>query len=198
MPETAGVLAMLKSPKASTRYDACEELRVMQAISEEAEAALRAMMADPDTSVVDAARRALRSHSDPPAPSTLPAPAPAPLAPIRRSGWELSALAILGLAATLASAFIVHVAIPLATAPSAREDLVGTAGYALSWLVVPFQAGHVYLPLRLTGLLYLVAPCCALLLRGRPNPRNAVIAVGFISGVLYLATVYTIGFFLTS
>ena len=79
MTDVAKLLSMLQSPRASTRYDACEELRVAETIPPEAIAALGVAVADPDPSVAEAAQRALGTHialgthmpaSDAPAPAT--------------------------------------------------------------------------------------------------------------------------------
>ena len=52
-------LQMLNSPKASTRYDACEELRVANESGEQVILALEKMLHDKDTGVANAAQRAL-------------------------------------------------------------------------------------------------------------------------------------------
>ena len=53
------LVTMLHSPKAGTRYDACEYLRVVPAITPEAIRALQNALNDPDASVAEAAQRAL-------------------------------------------------------------------------------------------------------------------------------------------
>ena len=50
---------MLESPKASVKFEACEELRVANESSEAAVLALEKVARDPDPTVADAARRAL-------------------------------------------------------------------------------------------------------------------------------------------
>jgi hypothetical protein len=58
------LLKMLQSPKADQRYEACEELRVMPDIPEEAKTALKSLLTDPDPDVADSARRALKIHTE--------------------------------------------------------------------------------------------------------------------------------------
>lgn len=60
-------LERLKSPNKDTRYEACEELRVAESLSEEAFTALECAAKDEDALVADAARRALLTHRPPPA-----------------------------------------------------------------------------------------------------------------------------------
>lgn len=76
MGEVGQLIAMLMSSKADKRYHACEELRVMPTIPEDAWIALQAVMNDPDALVADAARRARQVHTRPTTPSILPTPAP--------------------------------------------------------------------------------------------------------------------------
>lgn len=59
------LLKMLDSPKASIRHEACEELRVSPEITPEALSALQNALNDPDSSVVESARSALRLHLPP-------------------------------------------------------------------------------------------------------------------------------------
>jgi hypothetical protein len=63
MTDFAKVLTMLQNPRANSRYDACEELRVAETITPDAAAALKLALADPDPSVAEAAQRALEAHS---------------------------------------------------------------------------------------------------------------------------------------
>ena len=56
----------LKSPNKNIRYEACEELRVVDSLPESAIAALEAATQDPDPLVADAARRALATHKPSP------------------------------------------------------------------------------------------------------------------------------------
>lgn len=56
------LLSMLESPKADTRFDACELLRVAPQISDEAIAALEKALEDPDRHVRESAESALRVH----------------------------------------------------------------------------------------------------------------------------------------
>lgn len=63
MPDETTFLANLRSPKAGTRYEACEELRVSSPISPEAVSALVEALNDEDSDVADAARRALETHT---------------------------------------------------------------------------------------------------------------------------------------
>jgi len=53
------LINMLQSPKSSTRYEACEHLRVAPVITSEAIIALQNALKDPDASVAEAAQRAL-------------------------------------------------------------------------------------------------------------------------------------------
>lgn len=55
----------LQSPKAGTRYEACEFLRIFPSIPPEALAALEAATHDPDAKVAEAARRAIDHHCKP-------------------------------------------------------------------------------------------------------------------------------------
>jgi hypothetical protein len=56
-------IEMLRSPKASTRFEACELLRVAPKITPEETAALRNALRDPDSDVVERAKSALAAHS---------------------------------------------------------------------------------------------------------------------------------------
>ena len=67
--EIAKQIKRLGSRSPFDRIDACEELRVMSSITDEARAALQALLDDPATGVSDAAARALRRHGVPPAPA---------------------------------------------------------------------------------------------------------------------------------
>ena len=53
------LISRLQSPKAGTRYEACEHLRIAPAITPEAIRALQNALNDPDASVAEAAQRAL-------------------------------------------------------------------------------------------------------------------------------------------
>jgi len=59
MADFAKLVADLKSKRPSTRYDACEELRVAPAIPGDAIIALRTATSDPDSAVAEAARPGL-------------------------------------------------------------------------------------------------------------------------------------------
>lgn len=63
MSDESRLLVKLRSPKASIRYEACEELRVSSAISPEALSALLEAMNDADSDVADAAKRAFDTHT---------------------------------------------------------------------------------------------------------------------------------------
>jgi len=65
MADFAKLVADLKSKRPSTRYDACEELRVAPEVSDEATIALRTATSDPDPAVAEAAGRALAIHTSP-------------------------------------------------------------------------------------------------------------------------------------
>ena len=56
------LLQMLDSPKSSSRYDACEELRVASQSSEKVMSALEKTLQDKDSGVADAAKRALAAE----------------------------------------------------------------------------------------------------------------------------------------
>jgi hypothetical protein len=64
-PKVKQLVRRLDAPKASARYSACEELRVIPELPSEALEALRRAMSDPDASVADAARRAVEVHAAP-------------------------------------------------------------------------------------------------------------------------------------
>jgi hypothetical protein len=66
MEELQRLLAKLESPKVSTRYEACEELRVAPSVPPEAVAALHKAADDPHPSVADAAKRAIAAHPERP------------------------------------------------------------------------------------------------------------------------------------
>ena len=66
MSDIGRQLERLKSPNKDTRYEACEELRVAESLSEEAFTALESAAKDEDALVADAARRALLTHRPPP------------------------------------------------------------------------------------------------------------------------------------
>ena len=77
-PRMEKILRHLQSPKAGTRFEACEELRVAPALPPEAIQALQAVLTDKAASVADAARKALEAHtggSAPRQPSNAPSPA---------------------------------------------------------------------------------------------------------------------------
>lgn len=59
------LINMLQSPKAGTRYEACEYLRVSPVITPDAIIALQNALKDPDASVVEAAQSALNVHIGP-------------------------------------------------------------------------------------------------------------------------------------
>jgi hypothetical protein len=66
MSDIGRQLERLKSPNKDTRYEACEELRVAESLSEEAFTALEFAAKDEDALVADAARRALLIQRLPP------------------------------------------------------------------------------------------------------------------------------------
>lgn len=68
MSEESRYLEMLKSPKASVRYEACELLRVQPSLSPDALSALELALEDPDRSVRDSAGSALKVHKPNPMP----------------------------------------------------------------------------------------------------------------------------------
>jgi hypothetical protein len=72
MADIDRLLQMLRSNNGTTRYDACEELRMASSIPPEAIAALEATARDPGLIVADAAQRALAAHR-PVAPQPKPA-----------------------------------------------------------------------------------------------------------------------------
>lgn len=57
------LIEMLKSPEASIRYEACEDLHVRPALTSDALNALVHTLNDPDADVADAAQRALAFHA---------------------------------------------------------------------------------------------------------------------------------------
>ena len=57
------LIEMLKSPKASIRYEACEYLRVEPVLTDKAMQALDNVLNDPDPDVADAAQRARAYHA---------------------------------------------------------------------------------------------------------------------------------------
>ena len=65
MSDETKLLVKLKNSNPSTRYEACEELRISGSISPVAIAALQAAMNDTDADVADAAKRAYDTHSGP-------------------------------------------------------------------------------------------------------------------------------------
>lgn len=65
MADFPKLIADLNSKRPSTRYDACEELRVATAIPDDAINALRTATSDPDPSVAEAASRAMAIHASP-------------------------------------------------------------------------------------------------------------------------------------
>jgi hypothetical protein len=79
MQEIDRLLQLIESPNPSKRYDACEELRVADAIPTEAIVALQRATGDPDHDVADAAWRALALHAINRPPSA-PGDAQAPIA----------------------------------------------------------------------------------------------------------------------
>ena len=69
MADDGHLIAMLTSPRATVRYDACELIRLAPAISPETVAALENALHDPDHGVAERAEAALRSHRTIPGPS---------------------------------------------------------------------------------------------------------------------------------
>jgi hypothetical protein len=69
MTDLGKLISNLGSPKATVRYDACEELRVASSIPAEAIAALEKALNDADRLVRESAQSALRVHK--PQPSAL-------------------------------------------------------------------------------------------------------------------------------
>ena len=65
MSDETKLLVKLKDSNPSTRYEACEELRISGEISPEALSALKAAMNDTDADVADAAERAYDTHTTP-------------------------------------------------------------------------------------------------------------------------------------
>jgi len=188
MPDIPDLIAMLESPIADKRYDACEELRVMPRIPQDAEAALQGAMKDPDPLVADAAARAFRLHTSPPAP---PAPSDnstsVPQAPIGRLDLSLAAV---GLGVTVLSAPIAYSIFWLLQAPPNEYNWESLAESIGVLSAVPFHVAPLMHPVRFLALLclvapFMVAPSCALLLRGRPKVGIVVIVTGLVSGVLY-------------
>jgi hypothetical protein len=80
------LIAMLRSAKASDRYDACELLRVAPEIAPETVLALENVLRDPDPEVAERAASALRVHSSaarqPPAPVGEQGPTSGPPSPL--------------------------------------------------------------------------------------------------------------------
>ena len=185
MPDISELIAMLESPIANKRYDACEELRVMPRIPQDAKAALQGAMKDPDPLVADAATRALQLHAGPPAPSDVSTAVP--LAPVGRSDLGLAAV---GLGVTALSAAIAYMSFWFLQTPPNDYDWESLLESVRVLLAVPFHVDPLMHPVRMLALLCLVAPCmvapsCALLLRGRPKVGIVVIVAGLISGVIY-------------
>jgi len=190
MAGTPRIVVRLSSPNANKRFDACEELRVMPALPEEARLALQAAVNDPDHLVADAATRALRMHTGTP---TSPTPAVPDVTP--PIGPSVLALALAGLLITWASACILYFVLSIGLAPSARVDLVAILREAGRLLLLPFAADLAVQTFRLAALLFLVAPLIAVFRRGHPKRRIAVIAAGVISGTLYLFAAVVVALF---
>ncbi len=62
MSEVEKLVEKLRSPKAGTRYEACELLRVAPTITPEAIEALEKVRHDPDPAIVGSAASALQGH----------------------------------------------------------------------------------------------------------------------------------------
>lgn len=174
------LIAILKSRKASTRYEACEELRVMPRIPDEAREALHAATNDPDPLVRDAAARALKAHETPPPPA-LDAP-PATL----RSGSRLS-FALLGAALMVLGLLLLGVILTSqesAYIASNMEFLLFLYAYPL--YLAPYY-GPVWL---LFGLAYTVPFIVAFSLPARMNRTlvgTLTVLSGFAAGLIYCA-----------
>ena len=200
MSNVSELLAMLRSPNANERYEACEGLRVTPRIPEEAKAALRAVINDPDPLVEYAATRALDVHAKHPRLS-LPSP---PFPPIARADL---ALALFGLAVTVLAASIFVASVCLATTDRAPYECAEDVGV---YLVAPFDppcmlrlftVAPSFDPPRkvslfpLIGPLYFVASFCALKYRDIKPRRSRIVVVAVVacvSGILYdLAAVLT-------
>jgi hypothetical protein len=67
MSDIPDLIKKLQSNNSNERYDACEQLRVTQSLTQEAIEALRSAANDKNADVADAARRALGLHAPEPA-----------------------------------------------------------------------------------------------------------------------------------
>ena len=162
MSNVSELIAMLRSPNANKRYEACEELRVRPKIPEAAKAALRAVINDPDPLVSSAAIRALDVH--PPRFSL-----PSPLSDL--------ALAIFGfLVAVLAASSL------FAIVNCGDYDCAEQLAY---FLTAPI--GHGCEPLQLMRLLLLVAPICAL---GFRRIKPPILRIGFVTVVACVSGIF--------
>jgi hypothetical protein len=180
------LIAMLKSRKASTRYEACEELRVLAQIPDEARAALRAATNDPDRLVRDAAVRALQAHEKP---QDLPLQAPPATVP---SGPRLS-LALLGAATMVLVVLLCGVIVTSQESAYVRLSwgfLLFLYAYPL-YLAPYYGAGWL-----LFALAYLVPFIVAFSLPARIN-RTLVGTLAVLSGFA-AGLIYCMGFILSS
>ena len=105
MGDVSRQIKRLKSPSKNVRYDACEELRVAQGLTEEAIAALRLACEDADPLVANAALAALITHTASQSPSLPGADnSPPDAAPADRLLGDLAIVGILAIGLPLAGA----------------------------------------------------------------------------------------------
>jgi hypothetical protein len=171
------LIKMLHSANAYVRYEACEELRVMSEIPEEARTALQELLNDPDADVADAARRALGVPTEKQAivSSTVVSASSEPKGPIRMGDFGL---AILGYAITSFALILVIVVLNFST----YGNLIGLGRNLMLFLFLPFIPGLGLF--RLFGLFYFVALIIAIGRRNVPSNRTTVIIVGIIMGFI--------------
>jgi hypothetical protein len=170
MPDTEKLVAMLRDPKASVRYEACELLRVEPAITPEALAALEAALEDTDPDVVERAAAALKHHRA----NTLQ--------PGQPEGTDL--FSFLDLSIALLPAFLMPLAaffafsgfLPGLNFPALTVSFAEPLGYAGPFCGVLLLPAAFYLP-------WIVIVGIILRRRGKKRALLAGVAVGVFSSV---------------
>jgi hypothetical protein len=188
----ANLVNKLQSPKSSSRYEACEHLRVSPSITLEAIEALKIALKDSDKEVSDAAVRALQAHETPQnLPDQTPHTAASPDTPAAASLGLRVSLAILGVATTgIVSSIIFGLWTPGIWGPPDWRL------YLLAW-IYPLAAPQ----FLLLGFVYVVPCIIAFKVPAWMNPVDAgarVVLSGCVAGLVYemglfLAVVYGSG-----
>jgi hypothetical protein len=165
MPDIEKLVRMLRDPKASVRYEACELLRVEPAITPEALAALEATLEDTNPDIAERAAAALKHHR-----ANI-------LQPGQPEGTDL--FSFLDLSIALLPAFLMPLVAFFAfggSLPSLAVSFAEPLGYAGPFCGVLLLPAAFYLP-------WIVIVGLILRRRGRKRALLAGVAVGVFSSV---------------